>query len=310
MEGGRAAAVRRGPAARRAARLFRAGAAEGWGYHAFAWSARAPLTIGEHLNAVLSVDSSASGAAAVGGSFALALVSAPQPLPEPQLELSRWGIFYQGTGDPLTCRTDLRCGSLALPGQTVPVSVPGALEERLSAQVTWTPPVSSGFVAWRLRWQPEPAAAGGTAAEDGWYYWGFVRDPVALGRVNFPDRNELHSASLVIEDLRSGETKSAQACAEPGPPELFQTDTRLILCNEPPSAELTRAWCNLKGGSPPQCASLPPEENAPGTEVVTEDGTDEASGCQLSGASSGQALAGAAIAAIALYTARRRRKRT
>jgi MYXO-CTERM domain-containing protein len=272
------------------------------GAYKFGWSARAPLAVGDRLNVVLTADPSASGAASVGGSFELSVVGPPAALPEPELVLTRWARYYQGTGEPLTCRWNPPCTS-----RDLSLSVPGALLERVSAQPSWLPPATNSFLAWRLRWWTTLESADGAPAEGGWNYWGFGQDPVVFGHLALPDR---HCVTLQIEDLRSGETRRAETCAEPGPLERFATDTRLQECSEPPSAALTQAWCNLKGGTPPQCAELPAEQGAPGTNVVatSDPEADDSWGCQLGSSSSGGTLGGAAIAALALLGARRRRK--
>lgn len=67
--------------------------AERRGTYTFGWSAREPRALGERLNVALSVDPSASGAAGLGSSFELAVVAAPEVLPEPELALTRWNRY-------------------------------------------------------------------------------------------------------------------------------------------------------------------------------------------------------------------------
>lgn len=276
-------------------------AEEDWGRYVFGWSARAPLAIGDRLNAALSADPSASGAASVGGSFELLVVGEPVALPQPELVLTHWARLYQGTGEPLTCRSAHSCTSAS-------ITVPSNVLDRLAVDVTWSPPESSSPVAWRLTWQEGAESA--DAGERSWNYYGFGRKYEDHHLAVFPSGAGPHCVSLAIEDLRSGETSRAEACAEPGPLEDYLTNTRLRECSEPPSAGLTRAWCNLNGGRPAQCAGLPAQESEPGTEVVAASAGD-ASGCLLGGASTGQALSGVpALAALTLLGARRRRKRT
>jgi hypothetical protein len=275
------------------------------GFHLFGWTARAPFALGDRLSVVLSADPSTSGAADVGGTFALSVVEPPPQLSAPELVLGRWTRFYQGVGeDVLTCRSLYPCGG------NPSFSVPGRLVERMAVELSWVPPAHASPVAWQLHWQADQSSTG---PETAWMYWGHGEHaPKLIGSVVLPDINEQHCVSLLIEDVRSGETRRSEVCAEPGPLEGFWSDTLLRQCPEPPSAELTRAWCNLRGGvsDEPRCADVLTQESAPGSDVVAspDPGPRESSGCQLGGAGSAHTLAGTLLGSVALWLARRRRR--
>lgn len=188
-------------------------------------------------------------------------------------------------------------------------------------QASWTPPATATLVAWRLRWWAQPAAADTARAEGTASYFGSWPQLTELGSLVFPEDGERHCATFVIEDLRSGAARRAETCAERGPLEGFRADSSLRLCREPPNAELTRPWCNLRRErslrcgtelESPEVAEVPAQDDAAGTIVVASpnrgDDADAASGCQLGGSGSGYALCGTVAAALALLGARRRRQ--
>ena len=285
----------------------------------FGWSAREPLPLGSRLNALLGVDASASDAGSsdagaidtgvVGGSYVLEVVGPPVPLPEPELRLGRWSRYYRGSGATVNCWSLDTCGSHRL-------DVPESVSEDVAVEASWIPPQTSTGVAWRVRMERSGSVNSESTADS----WAFARQLTFRAAVPFSALEQRHCVRLSIEDLRNGEKRSTESCAEPGPLQGFGTDTLLQQCSEPPNEALTRAWCDLRPyNSPPVCTALRASENASDAEgpdssdgdtaEVPTDNVVHDSSCQMgaSGGAGGLSAVLSAAALCGLCRARRRR---
>jgi len=276
------------------------------GGYDFAWVARQPLEVGASLSAVLATEPTTSNSD-VGGRFRLDVEGAPTPLPTPELVFDSWHKFYHGTGELVRCRSVTGC--------TVAVKlVSGNVVEQVSTALRWTPPAITGGVAWNVRvelgaeqWQAD------SLTHELRFYGEYPEQGYDLSPVVFPHAAGRYCVTLVLEDVRTGQDQRTEACSEPGPLLSAWTDTELPSCSEPPSAELTPTWCELKGlPRPAQCAALLPQGEAPATDETIVRGPDlgddssPPSGCQLGpGVSATPAVA--ALAGLALTWRRRSR---
>jgi len=224
---------------------------KGDGWYLFGWSAKSPLPAGAQLTATLSGAPITSGALGnVGGQFPLTVVGEPTALPEPSFAFSRWVDFYHLPADEqwLTCQSTI-CGV----AQTL--RVPATLEKRVGVELTWQPPPVVGGVAWALR--VEPSTTNPDVNVNGAYAGDYLGDApassaVSLGRALFPTEAARYCVTLVLKDLRTGEEKRSEVCAEPEPATLAETDSSLGQCDEPPPA-LRDPWCALKAGTDKDC---------------------------------------------------------
>jgi hypothetical protein len=258
----------------------------------FGWVAREPLAVGVRLTATLATEPATVTGSTVGGEFALTVAGAPTAMSTPAATFDRWGSFYRGDGEVGGAECPAPPGSGRC-DQTLPL--PPRVIEELATQVVWTPPEVAGGVAWRVRLDlgEQPGEAGPAkeffgrieASEPGLY----------LPIVRFRELSGRHCVSVVVEDLRTGLEQRSELCSEPAPlAGSFGSNTYLQQCPEPPSAELTPAWCDMNPGS-----------TLAACDGVREDGSQV--GCTLS-AERARAPALVSLAGIVLAHAMRRRR--
>lgn len=209
------------------------------GWYLFGWTASAPLEVGAKLTARLSASPIADPTTSnVGGSFPLVVAGSPTPFPEPELTFSAWLDFFQGSGDPVNCPAPIGyCGPF--------LSMPGRATKRDALEATWRLPPSSTGVAWRPRLEASPSSADAVLPT---YFNEFlgVGPDQSFGTVAFPTAAEQYCVTLVVEDLRTHEEKRTELCAKPEPARQSYTNSELASCTEPPTPELTEAWCRVR----------------------------------------------------------------
>ncbi|HWO07915.1 MAG TPA: hypothetical protein VNN80_00505, partial [Polyangiaceae bacterium] len=238
----------------------------------FGWAARQPLAVGSRFTATLATEPAAVGDTSVGGQFALRVEGLSTVQAAPVATFHDWGRYWRGEpeGDSVQCalnQTSPPCG----PPRTV--SLPTRVREEVAAIVVWAPPDIVGGVAWNLRF--EGAQVGADPGSDFFdRVEGFEPHADYGGDVGlfvaFPEPAERYCATMVIEDLRTGLEQRSELCAGPPLPltAMFGSDTMLGSCAEPPTPELTQAWCELRQSTSPICsgddAHLEPESSLVG----------------------------------------------
>jgi hypothetical protein len=287
--------------------------------HLFGWVARQPLAVGARLTATLATEPATLGDPNVGGEFRLT-VEGPATAPSaPVVKYEDWGTFYRGEGEmgSVQCMSSTGCEPrpLSLP-------LPPRVIEQVIAQVHWMPPEVVGGVAWRVRVEPDAPQAVVSSAEPALPDTGAVQElfgrvetpyrGVHIDDVIFPERGESYCVTVVLEDLRTGLEQRSPLCAAPGPFERkYGTDTALRGCDEPPTAELTRAWCELHHSARPECGAAgaePPEAQTDAGAAAGAGDVRETTGCALGGARAGTPAV-ASLAALAVAWLLRRRQR-
>jgi hypothetical protein len=285
--------------------------------HLFGWVARQPLALGARLTVTLATEPATPGDRNVGGEFRLKVEGAATAPSAPVVKYEDWGTFYRGDGEvgSVQCMSSARCG----PRPTL--SLPPRVTEHVAAQVHWMPPEVVGGVAWRVRVEPDAQQAVVSSAEStlddtgaGQELFGKVETAyrgVHVDDVIFQERADDYCVTVVLEDLRTGLEQRSELCAAPGPLQKYGTDTELAGCLEPPSAELTRAWCELSQSTLPECgaagaeqAETPADAGAAASEVDVR----ATAGCALGGAHAG-APGVASLAGLAATWLLRRRPR-
>lgn len=290
---------------------------DGYGSHVFGWAAREPLAVGAVLTATLAVDAPTDGKPGIGGQYPLRVVGAPTPPPAPHATFSRWGtVYHDDPGSELvSCRATEPCG----PAQVLDVRT--RVVEQVSAFAEWSPPEIVGGVAWSIRLEPK-APEGEAAGEQLWFgalggYRQSFDSPMGglpifeIGSVDFRDRAQRYCVDVILEDLRTGLEQRSELCSAPGALERFGNPAGISRCDEPPSAELTPLWCQLKPDASAYrvCDAYRAQADAGSASVNAPTTPDEPTagastfGCAMSatrpGAAAFVALAGLALASIA-----------
>lgn len=235
------------------------------GWYLFGWSSSSPLAVGTQLRASLSAAPVVSTAAGnVGGEFALVVVGAPTPLPQPSFTFSSWTDYYVGEGPFLTCSSSptTTCGVVA-----TTIDVPATLTKRAMAEVTWQVPQVAEGVAWTVRLEASKAQPDANPQFTPPYeYLGSLSDSaLTLGSILFQTSAPSYCATLVLTDLRTGQEKRSETCSAPQPALSVQTDTRLAACDAPPSQTLRDVWCRLQPDPTTEPACAPNAGNVGGS---------------------------------------------
>jgi hypothetical protein len=216
----------------------------------FGWSAAEPIAVGSKLRASLSaLQPAETGSPQVGGEYALLVVGAPTPLPEPGFTFSSWLDFYHGD-EPAT----LSCAGVLDPsgcgGQTF--LVPTLVTKQLAAELSMQLPTVTGGVAWKARLEASPTNGDASFLVYGGEYFGDETQlPALLGRAVFPTVAAQYCVTAVLTDLRTKQETRVERCAPAEAPQGTQTDTWLGSCAQPPSEALNEAWCRIRSSRTP-----------------------------------------------------------
>jgi hypothetical protein len=271
------------------------------------WHADQALPMGALLEVHVEVLSSSAS-----DDVLLSVVGEPTELAAPEISFGEWVDFRRGIGDLVACRNVTGC-------PTPIFNVYGDEEARQAVEVRWHLPEITGFVAWRQRLElSNGVAAEGAFGQEHVFSSGpRSRD---VGIVAFPEPAARQCATLVVEDLRTGQEQRSELCAEPDPPGTMYRNYSLEACERPPSPTLQHAWCESHENDPiclgaADLRPLPePPDGVPNHDAndgtaddELESGTSE--GCQM--APSGSLLGSGATLffALGVVAARRRRSR-
>ena len=285
------------------------------------WTATVGLAAGTRLRMVASAPAVRDAAPEISLEVELIVVGEPTPLPKTSAAL-RWADFFRGVpGAMVSCETNPdSCGGHS-------VDVPAAVEVRQTGIATWqVPPVESG-VAWRAHLETSSADSDAEVLEaTGINFWGQPPpEKWEVGRIVYSARASRHCATLVVEDLRSGETVHSELCDVTASTREVFTDTKVASCLETPNENLEEAWCRLRSvDDPSQCApggagATSTEGHATGGDTGGDDveapsaasasAPRTSTGCQFGGSSS--PAAGLALLSLALtWLAKRRCAKT
>jgi len=293
------------------------------GQYLLGWAANDPLEVGAKLTASLRATSAVSGDPSnVGGQFPLVVVGVPTALPEPSFAFPTWFDFFAGEGAPVSCQSSAAAAGCAA---TPSVQVPGRAVKQTGAELLWQVVPSASGVAWAVRIEASPSQSTDVDVRQGVneYLANDAEPSVALGKVIFPTPADQYCVTLVLEDLRTQQETRAENCVKPQPPAHAETDSKLGLCDQPPTEALTEAWCRLKpatlGSS--LCESLPGDGASGSAGAPAESGgsaplggsnasnapprSRTSKGCQL-GAAKGSPTSIALLLALALLVRQRR----
>ena len=224
-----------------------------------AWSADAPLSDGATLRAV--VTGGVAGAPVFPDQVELHVSGAPAELAGTALAFGDWVDFRHGVGDPVMCTST--------PVSTL--TIPSAEEQLVAAHTSYRAPQDvKSYVLWEVRVAPD------VRVTEPLPQFALVIHPstlsLPLGLLVFPKDSAKHCATLVVKDLRTGESRESRECTTPGSTTELVRDFALEACSAPPSAALTRAWCELHpestlqactGKAPPQTEPIPTDPQEP-----------------------------------------------
>lgn len=293
------------------------------GQSLYSWSANEPLEVGSKLRASVAPTFSAFGAP---DQAILAVVAVPAELASGGVNVENWLDFGHGVGPSTTCFAS--GGSCTGPHQ---ISLPGAEQMLHAANYGWSPAAAvTGFVAWEVTVERASVAAPemALAAPGASLFMGGPNAHLYLGALPFPLGTERYCVKYTVRDLRTDDSESAEFCSELGPSTETQRDYPLAQCDQPPSAELTKAWCELHPGSTlAQCVPFDPtahpadpqdpmprepsDDVTPRAEPSDDDraaGSRTSSGCQMTTSASRHAGFGLFLAATVLGGWLRRRR--
>jgi hypothetical protein len=277
--------------------------------------------VGSKLRATVAATFNAFGAP---DQAILAVVGAPAELATGALNVENWLDFGHGVGSSTTC---MAYGGGCNGPQ--PISVPTAEQMLHAANYGWSPaPGATGFVAWEVTVERASMAPPemGLVSPGPSLFMGGPSAHLYLGTLPFPLATESYCVKYTVRDLRTDDSESTDFCSDLGASTETQRDYPLAQCNQPPSAELTQAWCELHPGStfaqcvPPTARPTDPQDpmpREPRDDVISQAepsdddmamGSRTSSGCQMTASASRHTSFGLFVAATALGGLLRRRR--
>lgn len=245
-----------------------------------AWQADAPLAVGTELKIVVE-GPNGTGAASAADEAILKVTGEPAELQVGALSFGNWVDYRHGIGEPVTCKSLYRCGGddlrvfakeRALPA----VDALWGLENAVHGFTLWEVDVAASDPTPGL---PVPPTLTVTQPNE---------PTSSSSLVPFSNEATTHCVTVSVKDLRSGAVESAERCTTREAPSResgISRDFPLGGCAEPPSTELTAAWCEATSTPTSVCSTTPGEgvgsANGPPPTNDAETPARTSSGCQM-----------------------------
>jgi hypothetical protein len=225
----------------------------------FGWHASAPLAIGTTLRAVVATVP-ARDTPVVTDEVELSVVGEPPAVTATGLTFGDWHAYAEPVGELVECTPP----DSADPCDDGSVRAPAAVELVDVVDMHWSPPPgASSYAMWELTIDLDAIDDANFERSAGLAINRLVEQD--LGWLRFPLGAERYCVTLTVRDLRTGETASAETCAEPQAPTSVLRDYELSRCEQPPSQAMTEEWCDEHPESSlPACSGQPGEPSAGG----------------------------------------------